>query len=55
MKRVKAVKTLGLFGSMACGLALILQGSVVEGVGVITAALSSAGVFEKGGDNGHWL
>lgn len=42
---VKYIKWIGLLGALSAGTAQILAGDIVNGGGVIAAALSSAGVF----------
>lgn len=46
---ITIVKWLGLIGAALTGSAQILSGDVLTGVGVISAALSSAGVLQQRG------
>lgn len=43
--KVKYVKWLGLLGALATGVSQIVAGDVVNGVGIISASLASAGIF----------
>lgn len=43
--KVKYIKWLGLLGALFAGASQIAAGDVVNGSGIIAAALSSAGVF----------
>lgn len=43
--KVKYIKWFGLLGALFAGISQILAGDVVNGGGVIAAALSSAGVL----------
>lgn len=45
MNKVKAVKALGLLGSICAAVVLALSGSYTEAIGVVSSALASAGVF----------
>lgn len=43
--RIKYVKWFGLLGALLAGSSQILAGDVVNGAGIIAAALSSAGIL----------
>lgn len=43
--KIKCIKWIGLLGALSVGTTQILAGDVVNGGGMIAAALSSAGVF----------
>lgn len=43
----RSVKIIGLAGAVLSGIALIMQGQVQEGVGLIAASVSSASAFYK--------
>lgn len=43
--KVKYIKWIGFLGALSAGTAQILAGDIVNGGGVIAAALSSAGVL----------
>lgn len=45
--KVKHVKWLGLIGALLAGVSQVVSGDVVAGVGVVSAALSSAGVLSR--------
>jgi len=46
MDSTKAIKWLGLLGSIAIGGKFIAMGDYMQGFGIITASLSSAGVIK---------
>jgi len=45
MTKVKFIKIAGLIGAVITGAVQIAAGDLVGGIGVISAALASAGVF----------
>lgn len=49
MSKVRYVRLTGMCGAILLGAARILEGSVVDGVGLIMAALSSTNVINRNG------
>lgn len=47
MSKVSAVKLLGLLGATCSAIALAIGGSYNEAIGIMAAALSSAGLIQR--------
>lgn len=52
MNVIKATKILGLIGSFFLGGASIIAGDYIQGFGIITASLSSAGIIQARNQTG---
>lgn len=45
--RIKYIKWLGLLGALFTGASQIAAGDIINGAGIISASLASAGVFSQ--------